>query len=163
MPGPGQEAALEEDKGHFNYVKCSAVFVKIYASKIFELEPESELDSLHTWLPIITLAPVMRPLGRIVPKPTDVAPAGITQGVVNLTLGKGETLVLHDAEVVGLDGKHGKVAGIPGHHIIIMVSPVCGHLRLPHWEEEIHTRPWPVVGRDSRSDMKSSALDLYSS
>ena len=36
------------------------------------------------------------------------------------------------------------------------------HLRLPHSEDEVHTRPWPVVGRDSRSDMKSSALDLYS-
>ena len=49
-----------------------------------------------------------------------------------------------------------------------MISLVCleyliCHLRLPHSEEEVHTRPWPVVGRDSRSDMKASALDLYSS
>ena len=112
------------------------------------------------------ITPVMRPLGRIVTKPTDVAPAGVPQGVVDLGLGEGEALCLHDAQIVSLDGEHGKVSGVSSHSS--MISLVCldhliCHLRLPHSEEEVHTRPWPVVGRDSRSDMKDSALDLYSS
>ena len=58
---------------------------------------------------------MMRPLGRIVPEPTDIAPAGVPQGVVDLGLGEGEALCLHDAQVVGLDGVHGKVASISSH------------------------------------------------
>ena len=53
--------------------------------------------------------PVMGPLGRIVAKSTDVAPASVPQGVVDLGLSKGKALVLHDAQMVRLDGKHGKV------------------------------------------------------
>ena len=67
-------------------------------------------------LPCDNVTPVMRPLRRIVTKPTDVAPAGVTQGVVDLGLRKGKTLGLHDAEVVSLDGKHGKVASVSSHN-----------------------------------------------
>ena len=65
---------------------------------------------------------MMRPLGRIVPKPTDVASAGVPQGVVDLGLGKGEALCLHDAQVVCLDGVHGKVAGVSSHNSMIRNS-----------------------------------------
>ena len=67
----------------------------------------------------------MWPLGRIVTKPTHVAPASITQGVVDLGLGKGEALCLHDAQVVSLDGVHGKVAGVSSHNSMIRNSGHC--------------------------------------
>ena len=58
------------------------------------------------------------------------------------------------------------MAKFPAYLVIVQgLGPkarVRCHLRLPHSEEEVHTRPWPVVGRDKRSVMKSSALDLYS-
>ena len=61
------------------------------------------------------MLPVMGPLGRIGAKPTDIAPASVAQGIVDLGLGKGKALVFHDAQVVRLDGKHGKVASISSH------------------------------------------------
>ena len=58
------------------------------------------------------------------------------------------------------------MAKLPAYLVIIhgigTQAIVRCHLRPPHSEEEVHTRPWPVVGRDRRSVMKSSALDLYS-
>ena len=59
--------------------------------------------------------PVMGPLGWIVAKSTDVASSSVPQGVVDLGLSKGKALVLHDAQMVRLDGKHGKVASVSSH------------------------------------------------
>ena len=61
------------------------------------------------------MLPVMGPLGRIGAKTTNIAPASIAQGVVDLCLGKGKALVFHDAQVVRLDGEHGKVASVSSH------------------------------------------------
>ena len=68
---------------------------------------------LHEYMPHDT--PVMRPLGWIIAKSTDVAPASVPQGIVDLGLSKGEALILHDAQMVRLDGKHGKVASVSSH------------------------------------------------
>ena len=67
------------------------------------------------------VTPVMRPLGRIITKPTDVAPSGVPQGVVDLGLSEGEALCLHDAQMVSLDGEHGKVSGVSSHSSLVIL------------------------------------------
>ena len=56
---------------------------------------------------------MMRPFGRISSKPADIALTGVPQSVINLSFSELECLLGLDAQVAGLHGVHGEVAGVP--------------------------------------------------
>ena len=59
------------------------------------------------------ISPMMRPLWRAAAEAALVAVTAVTQGVIHLLLRKLESLLGLDAEVPGLHGVHGEVAGVP--------------------------------------------------
>ena len=64
-------------------------------------------------LTFVLVSPVVGPLWGTAAEAALVAVAPVTQGVIHLLLGELESLLGLDAEVAGLHGVHGEVAGIP--------------------------------------------------